>query len=116
MPAEQVEGYGMEAKPEGLSAPRKIALPEEEPVECESFHVVRTNLDTNQHVNNLQYIDMALGFLPAGFHVRELRVEYARQMRLGDLVRPLTWRTPDAFYVSLADSEGTPCAICEFMI
>ena len=42
---------------------RKIALPKEAK-ELESFPVRRYHIDTNEHVNNCQYVQMALESLP----------------------------------------------------
>ena len=52
---------------------RKISLPEETEV-LEAFPVRRYHIDTNEHVNNCQYVQMALEFLPADRQFRQIRV------------------------------------------
>lgn len=51
-----------------------LTLVQEVPV-CENY------LDTNRHVNNGQYVRMAVNVLPVGYEVSELRAEFrlARQ-------------------------------------
>ena len=81
-----------------------------------SFEIQISNIDTNRHVNNLAYIDMADNCLPLGMKVKELRVEYMKQARLGDTITPVTYRTDSYFMVCLNDAQGSPCAIIQFMI
>ncbi len=47
-------------------APRKIALPEEMEKK-EYFLIVKHHIDTNHHVNNGQYVQMAMELLPDDF-------------------------------------------------
>ena len=55
-------------------APRKIALPKDaEPMDA--FPVRKYHIDTNEHVNNCQYVQMALEVLKERMEVRQLRVE-----------------------------------------
>ena len=53
---------------------RKIALPKEVE-EREAFPVLRHQIDVNHHVNNCQYIQMALEVLPECGHAKKIRVE-----------------------------------------
>ena len=74
-----VQLYGVE---EPLDIPyegRKIRLPEETD-DLEAFPVRKYHIDTNEHVNNCQYVQMALEFLPDDLQIAQLRVEYKRQL------------------------------------
>ena len=84
---EDVAGYVSEEKLDMDYAPRKIKLPSGFMKE-EMFTVQKHHLDTNHHVNNCQYIRMAEDFLPEGFRVRQMRAEYKKQARLGDVICP----------------------------
>ena len=95
-------------------APRRIELPETESEERRRIIITETDLDMNNHVNNLRYIDMARVYLPEHFEIRELRVEYIRQCRLGDILYPRVFLTEDTCYVSLESEERKPCAIIAF--
>ncbi|MGN0256428.1 MAG: acyl-[acyl-carrier-protein] thioesterase [Chordicoccus sp.] len=122
VPKEQIEQYGIE--PELMipdKAPRRIPIPEDgaEGVireEMPPFEIQISSIDTNRHVNNLAYIDMADNCLPLGMKVKELRVEYMKQARLGDTITPVTYRTDQYFMVCLNDGQGSPCAIIQFML
>ena len=46
------------------------------------------DLDTNQHVNNAQYISMILDQLDCTDDLHELRAEYKKQAVLGDIIIP----------------------------
>ena len=53
----------MESKLDMEYAPRKIVLPEDYEQQ-DSFAVQKHHLDTNHHVNNCQYVQMAMDYLP----------------------------------------------------
>lgn len=96
-------------------APRKIKLPEGGE-ECEKFKVKVYHLDTNNHVNNGQYVRMAMIAAGVSGRVRELRVEYKKQAVLGDIIVPFVVRKGDEIFVSLNGKDGKPYAVVQFMI
>ncbi|MCD8326746.1 MAG: thioesterase, partial [Lachnospiraceae bacterium] len=119
----ETSAYGTEEKISMDYAPRKIRLPEnmqrKEPV-----LVIQDFIDTNHHVNNAQYIEIALNTMeddlkssdgrnPRLF-VREIRVEYKKQAVLGDVLHPKTGRQDDWDYVTLEDQEGHAYASVAF--
>ncbi len=107
---ENISGYQMEQPLEMASFPRKIQLPQNS-VRMDSFPVGRHHLDTNNHVNNGQYIAMADEYLPEGFETSALRVEYRAQAKLHDLIVPMVHREENSLTVSLEDEAGKPYAI-----
>lgn len=100
-----MDRYVLEEKLEMDYASRKIDVPgggaEKEPIV-----VHRNHLDTNCHVNNGQYVRMAMEFLPADFEVGSLRAEYKKQALLGDVLYPCVVEGKESFIVSLRDSDG----------
>lgn len=110
---EDTRGYTREPKLDMEYAPRKIALPEMF-VRAETFSVQKHNLDTNHHVNNCQYVIMAEDYLPEGFSVRQLRVEYKQQARLHDVIRPQYAVEDGRVVVLLGDEQDRPYAVVEF--
>lgn len=114
IPQEEIDAYGTGPRLEMKAAPRRIPIPAEQTAK-RPFKVRATNLDTNRHVNNEQYIRMAAGYLPMDFVTHELRVEYRRQAMLGDLIYPKTGHTDEGIVVSLDNEEGTPYAVAEFI-
>lgn len=110
---EVVKGYVTEKAYDMDYAPRKITLPKDLAV-LDCFPVIKANIDTNNHVNNGQYIKMAEEFLPSGFAVRQMRAEYRKSAVLGDVIVPMVCENIDTFTVSLANKEEKPYAIIEF--
>ncbi|OYP07456.1 hypothetical protein CG709_09750, partial [Lachnotalea glycerini] len=62
---EDQEGYEIEPPIDMVYLPRKIKMLQDY-TRLETFRVRRSNLDTNNHVNNGQYIQMAEDYLPKG--------------------------------------------------
>lgn len=106
--------YGTEPKLEMEYAPRRIRVPEGGR-QMDAFSVHRGHLDSNHHVNNGQYIQMALDYLPGDFRIRETRVEYKEQTFLGDLIHPVVVQSQDAVTVSLLKENGKASAIVQFL-
>lgn len=107
------EKYALEERLPMDYAPRKIAVPNS----GESREVIvvkKHHLDTNHHVNNGQYVDMALEFLPDGFVITQMRAEYKKQAFLDDVLYPYVAVEENRYIISLTDAEGKPYVIVEF--
>ena len=63
---------------------RRIALPKEGGEILEPIKVLRADIDYNKHLNNANYVRMAMELLPEGFVISGLRVEYRVAAKLGD--------------------------------
>lgn len=108
----EVAAYGKEPALEMEYAPRKIKLPTEM-TRLEPFPVRRYQIDTNNHVNNSQYVAMALEVLPEHVKVRQIRVEYQRAAVYGDRIVPKTAKEEKRIVTALCDLEEKPYAIVE---
>ncbi|MCD8069722.1 MAG: thioesterase [Lachnospiraceae bacterium] len=108
-------------------APRKIKLPENMAART-PVPVIQEFIDTNHHVNNAQYVDIAVNIMEENmrsasapdtvteaeteargeqpFFVRELRVEYKKQAILGEVLYPKTCLQDDWYYVAFTDLNG----------
>jgi len=97
-------------------APRKIKVPEGGSGQ-QKFIIRSFQLDTNRHVNNRQYVQMAMEFLNPKDKVKELRVEYKKQAVLGDEVYPLVCKVNEKeVIVSLKGADGKIFAIVQFFL
>ena len=105
--------YPMEQREEMDYAPRKIAIPAGG-VKAEAVTIERHHIDTNRHVNNQQFIEIAMEALPERFPVSQLRAEYKKQVFLHDVITPVVVRTVDGYIVSLEDINGTSVMAAEF--
>jgi medium-chain acyl-[acyl-carrier-protein] hydrolase len=108
-----IRDYSPEEKYNMEYAPRKITFPGELK-KLESFPVIRSNIDTNNHVNNGQYIRMAEEFLPSGYQITQMRAEYRMSAILGDIIVPMVCSEANFYTVVLANEEEKPYAIIEF--
>lgn len=111
-PQEMLEKYVLEEKLPMEYASRKIGMPEGGR-ECESFVVGRQHLDSNHHVNNGQYIHMAMEYVPAGFEIGQMRAEYKKSALLHNVIVPVVKKEEDRVTVSLCSEEQAPYAVVE---
>jgi len=106
-----IEGYGELEVPLDMDyAPRRIALPEEYE-QGEGIVVSGHHLDTNHHVNNAQYVEIARELLPENITVRELRAEYKKAALLGDYMIPRVTKSGNGYVTSLCDAKGAVYAV-----
>lgn len=113
IPKEETEPYLCEPPIEMDYAPRKLTV-QEELTPLEPLNVQRHHLDTNLHVNNGQYIKIALERLPVDIDIAELRVEYRKQALLGDCIVPCVGESAERYVVELKDEQGQSYAIIAF--
>ena len=73
----------------------------------------KDDIDYNKHLNNANYVRMAMELLPENFVVSGLRVEYRVAAKLGDCLIPTIYRHDNVIIVSLSVGEEVS-AIIEF--
>ena len=101
---------------------RKIAIPETgERTIAKEIVVKEHHLDTNNHVNNGQYIRMAIGRLPEqDAAVCSLRAEYKKQAFLSDVLHPIVIMNNmgdnKIYTVSLNDDKGAAVCVVELTV
>ncbi|MEI3186903.1 MAG: acyl-[acyl-carrier-protein] thioesterase, partial [Lachnospiraceae bacterium] len=110
-----IRGYGVgsEEKLDMEYAPRRIKIPEEHQ-EAEPVVVARHHIDTNHHVNNAQYVEIAENCFRKRFRSREIRVEYQKSAVLGDVIYPRISKDGEATTIALCNREGAPYAVVWF--
>ncbi|MCX4338263.1 MAG: thioesterase [Lachnospiraceae bacterium] len=114
---DMLAGYVPEEKYPMDYAPRKIEVPAEGR-KMEAFTVKPHHLDTNHHVNNGQYVRMALDCIPRECAIGQLRVEYKSQAVLGDEIHPVVavGDSGKRYTVCLNQTDGTPYSVVEFQL
>ena len=80
---------------------RRIILPKEGGTVLAPVAVQRADIDYNKHVNNANYIRMAMELLPERFEVKGLRVEYRVPAKLNDQLVPTVYQQDELFIVAL---------------
>ncbi len=65
-------------------------------------------IDTNRHVNNLQFVTIAVGLLEKynNFKFNRFRAEYKKQAFMGDVFYPVTSESENGYQVRLCGSDG----------
>lgn len=109
---EELAAYGLEPKLEMEYEGRRIrsaAVYEEK----EAFPVCRSHIDTNEHVNNSQYVQMALELLPKDRTVHQVRVAYKKSAVLGDMIYPKLAEEDGRTVIELCDESGNAYAVVE---
>ena len=92
---------------------RRIILPKEGGEVLERIKVLRADIDYNRHMNNANYVRMAMELLPEDFEIKGLRVEYRVAAKLGDMLIPTLYYIDGGLIVALSVGNETS-AIIEF--
>ncbi len=119
--ADMIERYGIGEKLDMDYTDRKILLPEgTEMTTANEIKVTLFDIDTNNHVNNSQYVKYALKLLPPDAKIKRLRAEYKQSALLNDIIVP-----QHSCYISgenkihvvyLNSVENKPYCVIEFTI
>ena len=118
---EIIEAYPIGPKLEMVYRSRKIVIPESgESFTGEDIQVRKHHLDTNNHVNNGQYVRMALDAVPdPSIRVKSLRVEYKKQALLGDVLTPVIIKEINSdecvYTIALRNTEGADVCVVQFI-
>ncbi len=102
---EHIKKYEISDQLDMTYSPRKVVIPKGGSVQ-EPIVVQRHSIDTNQHVNNGQYIQFALDYLPEAQKWKQLRAEYRKAAVLGDVMIPRVIQSGWNAYIAMEDREG----------
>ena len=111
---EERDVYGEEPPLEMEYASRKIKLPKEAE-EADTFFVRKYHIDTNSHMNNCHYVQLAAEVLPDTFAVKQVRVEYKKAAVCGDKIVMKKAAEEKRIVVELCDEAEAPYAVVEFI-
>lgn len=113
---EETEKYGVgEAYPMDQVS-RKVPVPKNGK-KRQPFPVRKYHMDTNQHVNNCQYVQMAIEELEEEFGqslcIGKMRAEYKKSAVFGDMIYPVIEKNGAVYTAALCDQDGKPYAVVE---
>lgn len=86
-----------------------------DPCSGESITIAEHMLDTNNHVNNEQYIELALRFIPKNKSIKRLRTEYNKSAVLGDILFTEIFSEDNEVTVLFKSSDNSIFAKCQFI-
>lgn len=112
---ETIRLYGSDPKIEMDYAPRRITL-NESMIQKEPFEVKYYFIDTNNHMNNEKYILAATEYLPENVRIHEIRAEYKKQARLGEVITPMYYADGNTITVAMYDHTGDHNATIQFIL
>lgn len=116
IPPIMVEKYGLGTRIEMHYGKRRIPIPEGI-VKKDEILVRDYHLDTNQHVNNNQFVRFAMDACEINGMIREFRAEYKKQAYLGDLIIPYAATDLNGhMVVSLHSAKDEVFANMEFVL
>ena len=81
---------------------RRIIPPKEGGTLLDPVRVMRADIDYNHHVNNANYVRIAMELLPEDFKVSGLRVEYRVAAKTGDVLTPTMYVVEGGIIISLS--------------
>lgn len=113
VPDDIIASLHLDARKEMTYLGRHITLPEEKMYERPDVYVTNNDIDYNRHMNNANYVRIALEYLPQGFQPTGMRVEYKLPCRSGDCITPRSGLDRDRFYVELS-RRCRVCTVVEF--
>ena len=113
IPEELANKYEYEAPLEMEAGERKIKIPTDYQ-EQESLTVPSYFIDTNQHMNNSKYVQVAMKYVPKDFKIGQLRVEYKKAAVEGDTLIPRVTVESECITVALVAEDGKAFAIVKF--
>lgn len=108
-----IKSMNLEPRLEMNYGDRRIILPREGGEVQEPYKVLRADIDYNKHMNNANYVRLAIELLPDCFEVKGLRVEYRVAAKFGDVLSPVVYHAEGKFIVALT-VEDEVSAIIEF--
>lgn len=112
---EIIDCYELHEKLDMNYAPRKIALCGSERMR-DTFCVRHCQIDSNHHMNNTEYVKLAMEFLSDQQQVQRLRVEYKKAAYLHDKLTAIVYEQDNQCQVHLVDAEGSNYAVVEFVV
>ncbi|SFC03717.1 acyl-[acyl-carrier-protein] thioesterase [Ruminococcus albus] len=86
--------------------PRKIAVPDTDPVITCQMVIRRSDIDMNDHVNNARYFDITDELFHECYNAKRLRAEYKFPIKRGDAVFADRYDTTSGCIISLRDDSG----------
>lgn len=109
---EEMDAYQTDTPLDMPKVSRKIELlPEQKRVAA--FPIKRYQIDTNEHVNNAQYVQMALEVCGETNTWKELRVEYKKSAVYQDVIVADVAEDKERVVIHLGSEDGTTYAIVE---
>lgn len=114
--AKQAEAYQLEERLPMEYADMKIQIPEEMAAALPSYMVQNYQIDTNGHMNNGQYLNMAYAAVEENIQVKQMRAEYKKSAMAGDVIQPIVYKEENRYVITLNSEKNEIFAVIEFLL
>ncbi len=111
------DAYEMEPKLDMEYNSRKVAIPTGDDVteiKRDPIHIQLHHLDSNHHVNNGQYVKLAMTAAGEDANISSLRIDYRKQAVLNDIISPVVYKKDNRCVVALYGEDGSIFSVAEF--
>ncbi len=114
---DEIEAYGVRdaIAPDIFAESRKIILPDADYTRLPEIPVTRDMLDMNVHVNNCQYMRIALRAADLKVLPKEASMEFKKAAHFGDTFVPYVCADDKQVFVDLRSPEGVSYAVAQFV-
>ena len=112
------EAYTVEPKLDMEYNSRKVAIPSGDDhavYKKDPIQIKRHHLDSNHHMNNGQYVKLAISELD-GADIVSLRIDYRRQAVLDDIIYPVVYEKDNERVVALFDKDDSPYSVSQYIL
>lgn len=73
--------------------------------------VEKRDLDTNNHMNNVKSVEVALNRMPEGFEFSEIEVKYRKELKLGENIKIFSKINEDVAYYEIRNENDDLCVL-----
>ena len=102
---EDSKNYEIETVFEGVTAKRKIRFKGQKR-QLPSFDVKKSYIDSNGHMNNADYLRVAIEYIPEGFVCGEMDIVYNKEAMEGERIIPYIYDEEEGIGISFEDENG----------
>lgn len=103
--AEDIEMYDTEQIFDDVNVSRKIKLTGER-TQLEPFKVLKSYIDSNGHMNNVDYLRVTAEYLPEDLEVRTIQIVYVKEAMEGQTIIPYIYKEEEGMGLTFENEDG----------
>lgn len=102
---DDIKMYETEWLFDSLNVSRKLKFSGEKQQQ-ESFKVLKTYIDSNGHMNNVNYLRAAMEYLPEDLEIESVQITYVKEAIQGQTIIPFIHKEETGIGMTFEDEEG----------
>lgn len=72
------------------------------------LEVEQRDIDTNNHMNNVKSVEVALDYLPKAERISELQITYRKSLYAKEKIKICMQKDDDGYFIEIVNSDGEP--------